>query len=189
MRRPARIGRKVGLVAGALAVAAVALVTAPNLAAAAGGNQPDVIVSSPDGADRVGANVYNTTGAGQGLFNEGPSGSTSVYRVTVQNDGPTRASIRFRGCAGNAKFRVRYFQVTPSPLVPDVNVTDAVSGTGLVFSRDPGDTRTLSVVIKSKQGTADGENILCSLKAASGSGANRLVDVGLVRVFVGAGGK
>lgn len=170
-------------------VAAAALVASTGVAGAGGGNQPDVIVHRPHGVDYTGVDVYNTTGSGQALANVGPRGSTSVYKLRVVNDGPETTAIRLRGCASNAQFRVRYYRITPSVTVPDVEVTAAVSGTGLVFSRDPQDAYQFTITIQSKPAAARGDDIECRLKATTGNGANRLVDVGIVQVVVGNGGK
>lgn len=70
--------------------------------------QPDLLVSGKPGSGFKGADLHNTTGAGQSL-NRRTRGKPVKAFVRVENDGATDTNITITGSPGNRKFRTRYF--------------------------------------------------------------------------------
>lgn len=127
-----------------------------------GGNQPDVLVSKSD-ASFIGGDVYNTTAVGQTLSRTKPRGSTATFYVRLQNDGPEDTFVRFRGCAGNGSFQVRYFAVDDNFQNPTDLTAFVIQGwTGPVDAESEGSP--FLVRIKVKRSAPAGAVLNCKFK-------------------------
>ena len=122
----------------------------------------------PDGRIRKGAtgtyfgdDIYNTTGVGQTRTGAAARGGTVTYYVSVQNDAPFPDTLRLRGTASTAAFRMRYS-------TGGVDITPQVTaGTYTTPTLAPGATFEITVEVKVKTSAPAGSSLTATLTAKS----------------------
>ncbi len=122
----------------------------------------------PDGRIRKGAtgtyfgdDIYNTTGVGQTRTGAAARGGTVTYYVSVQNDAPFPDTLRLRGTASTAAFRVLYS-------TGGVDITPQVAaGTYTTPTLAPGATFEITVEVKVKTSAPAGSSLTGALTAKS----------------------
>jgi len=105
--------------------------------------QPDAVIQIHHDTTFIGDNVYNSTGAGQTKDGVGEFYPT-IFKIRIYNDGNTPDSFIVSGPAGDAQWRVSYYDSFTFGWNGGVNVTSAVTaGAWNTGNVDPGQYREL----------------------------------------------
>jgi hypothetical protein len=95
----------------------------------------------------IGANIYNTNSAGQTLWQMSRGGQAAVFRIRVENESSTSASIKITASSGIVGWTARYFDVTAGE---NTEITSDITGAGWFtppLSPSPGGAVELRVEI------------------------------------------
>jgi hypothetical protein len=127
-------------------------------------NQPDGLIGLSTRA-MVGSNRYDRAGSRQTVGARGVRGQRKTAIVYVQNDGPTRNSIRVKGTAGTSAFGVQYIYSSPTGAI---DVTGAViRGTFQLPNLPPSATRVLKAIVVPRATAPAGASFVVNLDLSS----------------------